>query len=92
HRLERAIGRRRDRERIAWSPRVIDIDILLWEGVAMAEPDLIIPHPRLAARAFALAPLTELAPTLTHPALGVGIAELLQRNLRQHEGIRRLSI
>ncbi len=92
HRLERSIGRRRELERIAWGPRVIDIDILLWEGVEMAEPDLVIPHPRLATRAFALAPLAELAPGLRHPALGLGIGELLERIGPQHEGIRRLSL
>lgn len=56
---ERALGRER-RER--WGPRQIDIDILTYGDVALEAPDLTIPHPRLTERAFALAPLAEIAP------------------------------
>jgi 2-amino-4-hydroxy-6-hydroxymethyldihydropteridine diphosphokinase len=43
-----------------WGPRVIDLDILAYDDLALAEPDLTIPHPRLRERAFALAPLAEI--------------------------------
>lgn len=59
--IERALGRRR-LER--WGPRTLDIDILAYGEARIDEPDLKIPHPRLAERAFALAPLAELAPHL----------------------------
>lgn len=59
--LERAAGRER---RDQWEPRTLDIDILLMEGVACREDDLIIPHPRMYERRFVLAPLRALAPEL----------------------------
>jgi len=59
--VERALGRER-RER--WGPRTIDIDILTFGDAAIDEPDLKVPHPRLTERAFALAPLAEIAPRL----------------------------
>jgi 2-amino-4-hydroxy-6-hydroxymethyldihydropteridine diphosphokinase len=58
---ERALGRQR-LER--WGPRTIDLDILTYGEATIDEPELKIPHPRLAERAFALAPLAEIAPRL----------------------------
>ncbi|MGA2492191.1 MAG: 2-amino-4-hydroxy-6-hydroxymethyldihydropteridine diphosphokinase [Roseiarcus sp.] len=60
--LERGLGRER-RER--WGPRLIDIDILTYGEATIDEPNLKVPHPRLTERAFALAPLAEIAPRLT---------------------------
>ncbi len=57
--LERSGGRER-RER--WGPRTLDIDILTYGGEAIDRPGLQIPHPRIAERAFVLAPLAEIAP------------------------------
>ncbi|WP_248310047.1 2-amino-4-hydroxy-6-hydroxymethyldihydropteridine diphosphokinase [Bosea sp. WAO] len=57
--IERESGRER-RER--WGPRTLDIDILTYGGQAIDRPGLQIPHPRLAQRAFVLAPLAEIAP------------------------------
>jgi 2-amino-4-hydroxy-6-hydroxymethyldihydropteridine diphosphokinase len=59
--IERAMGRRR-LER--WGPRTLDIDILTYGEATIDEPDLKVPHPRLAERAFVLAPLAEIAPHL----------------------------
>ena len=59
--VERGLGRER-LER--WGPRLIDIDILTYGEATIDEPDLEVPHPRLAERAFALAPLVEIAPRL----------------------------
>ncbi len=60
--LERQSGRER-RER--WGPRTLDIDILTYGSGAIDEPGLQIPHPRIAERAFVLAPLAEIAPDMT---------------------------
>jgi 2-amino-4-hydroxy-6-hydroxymethyldihydropteridine diphosphokinase len=47
-----------------WGPRTIDIDILLFGDLAVDEPGLEVPHPRMAERAFVLLPLAEIAPEL----------------------------
>lgn len=57
--LERAGGRER-RER--WGPRTLDIDILTYGETAIDRPGLQIPHPRIAERAFVLAPLAQILP------------------------------
>jgi 2-amino-4-hydroxy-6-hydroxymethyldihydropteridine diphosphokinase len=58
--LERELGRDEHRER--WGPRRIDFDILAYGDERIDEGDLVIPHPRLHERAFALVPLAEIAP------------------------------
>ena len=57
---ERALGRDRARER-RWGPRTIDIDILAYDDLVLADRDLILPHPHLFERAFVLVPLAEIA-------------------------------
>jgi 2-amino-4-hydroxy-6-hydroxymethyldihydropteridine diphosphokinase len=70
-----------DRDRsagIANGPRTLDLDILLFDHLTVEEPDLQIPHPRLADRAFVLIPLAEIAPTALDPRSGRTAAELLE--------------
>jgi 2-amino-4-hydroxy-6-hydroxymethyldihydropteridine diphosphokinase len=64
-RLEAAAGRVRDER---WGPRTLDVDVLWIDGVTVAEPDLVVPHPRLWDRRFVLAPLRDLAPDLVDAA------------------------
>jgi 2-amino-4-hydroxy-6-hydroxymethyldihydropteridine diphosphokinase len=59
--VERALGRNRSKER-RWGPRPIDIDLVAYADLALDEPDLTLPHPRLFERAFMLVPLVEIAP------------------------------
>lgn len=58
-RVETRLGRVR-RER--WGARTLDVDILLYDGEQIDEPDLVVPHPRMKQRAFVLLPLLELEP------------------------------
>ncbi len=64
--IEKQQGRQRDNE-LRWSPRTLDLDILLYDQLCCAEPQLIIPHPRLTQRNFVLYPLAEIAPDLILP-------------------------
>jgi 2-amino-4-hydroxy-6-hydroxymethyldihydropteridine diphosphokinase len=72
--IERALGRDRTHAK-RFGPRVIDLDILFFEGAALNEPDLQIPHPRMMERAFVLVPLAEIAPDLA--VGGVRVADAL---------------
>jgi 2-amino-4-hydroxy-6-hydroxymethyldihydropteridine diphosphokinase len=70
--LGRAPGRR-------YGPRPIDIDILVFDDLRMQTPELTIPHPGIAQRAFVLAPLAEMAPKLRVPGLDADVDTLLAR-------------
>jgi 2-amino-4-hydroxy-6-hydroxymethyldihydropteridine diphosphokinase len=59
--IEIRLGRVRT---VRWGPRIIDLDLLLWDGVRISSPELILPHPRMTERAFVMVPLAELAPDL----------------------------
>lgn len=68
------------------APRPIDIDILFYGDQVIETPELVVPHPRLAERAFVLVPLAEIAPDLRHPVTGKTIKELL-RGLTEAQGV-----
>ncbi|MBC7972607.1 MAG: 2-amino-4-hydroxy-6-hydroxymethyldihydropteridine diphosphokinase [Verrucomicrobia bacterium] len=72
---EAKFGRVR-RER--WGARTLDLDLLLFDDVILSTPNLQIPHPRMAERAFVLVPLAEIAPHWVEPISGNAIATLVQ--------------
>jgi 2-amino-4-hydroxy-6-hydroxymethyldihydropteridine diphosphokinase len=74
---------------VRWGPRVVDVDILSYDGAIIEQATLQLPHPRLAERAFVLVPLAELAPGWRHPQLGRTAAELLA-GLDSTAGVRLL--
>ena len=86
--LEIEVGRGRTRGPERNAPRTLDLDLLLYGDRKLAAPELEIPHPRLAERAFVLEPLRDLAPDLVHPTLGATIAELARR-VRNPAAVRR---
>ena len=45
-----------------WGPRIIDLDLLIYGEESIRDPDLVLPHPHIAERAFVLAPLMDIAP------------------------------
>ena len=60
--IERDLGRIREER---WGPRIIDIDVLAYEGAAVEDERLVLPHRYVRERAFVLVPLNEIAPDLT---------------------------
>jgi 2-amino-4-hydroxy-6-hydroxymethyldihydropteridine diphosphokinase len=86
HGCEEALGLDRARKR-HWGPRPIDIDVLTYDDLNMADSDLTLPHPRLFERAFVLVPLAEIAPDQIISGVRVGDA----RERIDASGIEKLS-
>lgn len=74
--IEKQLGRQRNSS--GFESRTIDIDILYYDNEIVATEKLIIPHPRLQERKFALLPLVEIAANFTHPVLRKTNSELLK--------------
>jgi 2-amino-4-hydroxy-6-hydroxymethyldihydropteridine diphosphokinase len=64
----------------AKGPRLIDLDILLYDDATIDTPDLQVPHPRMLQRNFVLVPLAEIAPTLRHSSWTATAADLLSQS------------
>jgi len=71
--IETSLGRIRAERN---GPRVIDLDLLLWDDLVRENEALTLPHPRLHERPFVLCPLVDLDPGLRHPTLGRRVDEL----------------
>lgn len=63
---------------IRFGPRMLDMDILLFDDAVMSTPELTVPHPRMHERCFVLAPLCDINPDIIHPVLGKNIHTLLK--------------
>ncbi len=72
--IERRFGRDR---REKWAARTLDLDIVAMDGFVGVFDGVELPHPRMAERAFVLAPLAEIAPGWRHPGTGQTAAEML---------------
>ena len=72
--IEEKMGRRRMEK---WGSRLIDIDILFFNEEIIRLPELVIPHPEIQNRRFALVPMEEIAPLYIHPVLERSIRDLL---------------
>ncbi len=73
--IEKKLGRIRRKD--AYEARSIDIDMLFFDDMIIQQKDLIIPHPRLHLRRFALLPLADIDPGLIHPLMSKSIVELI---------------
>jgi 2-amino-4-hydroxy-6-hydroxymethyldihydropteridine diphosphokinase len=73
--IQRRMGRKADG--IRFGPRVLDLDILLYDDSVMQSPRLTIPHPRMHKRAFVLQPICDIDPLIIHPVLGKTMGQLL---------------
>lgn len=68
--IERGAGRDRANNLPRWSPRTLDLDLLLYGESVIAQPGLHVPHPHLHERAFVLVPLAEIAADACVPGHG----------------------
>lgn len=84
--IERDLGRQPGRR---WGPRPIDLDILFYDDLSLDSPELTIPHPRIAGRAFVLAPLAEIVDGPL-PVLRRAVLELMEA--AGMEGARRTEL
>lgn len=73
--VEREFGRIRT---VANAARTLDMDLLAYHDVILNHDDLILPHPRLAARTFVLKPLMDIAPDWKHPVTGRTAADMMR--------------
>jgi 2-amino-4-hydroxy-6-hydroxymethyldihydropteridine diphosphokinase len=84
--IEKRMGRK---PTFRWGPRNIDIDILLYDDISFSHPSLVIPHPHLKERLFALLPLQEIAPQILLPDGSSPFEEM--DNLKKKQKVRKLS-
>lgn len=77
--IEKELGRVRHPEAEGYTSRTADLDILYFGNRITVSDNLIVPHPRLHQRRFALVPLCELVPDFVHPVFHLTQAELLER-------------
>jgi len=72
--IEKSMGREKG---IKWGPRLIDLDIIMYDNLIMDNGKLTIPHPLMHKRRFVLIPMNEIAPSVIHPVLNKTIKEIL---------------
>jgi 2-amino-4-hydroxy-6-hydroxymethyldihydropteridine diphosphokinase len=85
--IEKELGRIRSTQ--GYEARIIDIDILLYDNLIIHSELLIVPHPKMHIRRFALEPLCEIAPLLIHPYFNKTIQELLDTCIDKMKVIKR---
>ena len=84
-------GRMGRLETFRWGPRVIDLDLLLFDRSRIETPEVTIPHPRLQERQFVLVPLAEIDPDLLHPVFKKSVRRLLE-DMKEDQGVEKLRV
>ncbi|MFI4983643.1 MAG: 2-amino-4-hydroxy-6-hydroxymethyldihydropteridine diphosphokinase [Rickettsiales bacterium] len=72
--IEEHLGR--DPSSINWSPRIIDLDLLLCDDCVVNFDNLKLPHPEMLKREFVMKPALEVAPHMVHPLVGKKLVEI----------------
>jgi len=83
--IEQEAGR--VRHTVRFGPRVLDLDIILYDNVVMDDPRLTIPHPRMHKRRFVLKPICDIDPEINHPVLQQTMFSLLENLDEAGQGI-----
>ena len=86
--IEHELGRMKKSINGAYSDRLIDIDLLMYEDLVLSVTsptgvELNLPHPLMTERDFVMKPLAEIAPELVHPVLGKTMRELISSSCQQ---------
>jgi 2-amino-4-hydroxy-6-hydroxymethyldihydropteridine diphosphokinase len=84
--IELRLGRK---ETFPLGPRVIDLDLLLFDDRRIETEELQVPHPRFHERQFVLIPLSEIDQNLTHPVLKKTVGELLEE-IEEDQGVEKI--
>jgi len=84
--IEIRLGRK---ETFRGGPRVIDLDLLLFDDRRIETEELQVPHPRFHERQFVLIPLSEIDPNLIHPVLKKTVGELLEE-IKEDQGVEKI--
>lgn len=88
--IEKEIGRTKTANSTTYEDRIIDIDILDFNGKISHSDELTVPHPRIEMRNFVLIPLAEIAPNWIHPLLKRPVNKLIL-NLNDQSKVERLN-
>ncbi|UCF93242.1 MAG: 2-amino-4-hydroxy-6-hydroxymethyldihydropteridine diphosphokinase [Desulfobacterales bacterium] len=75
--IQRDAGRTHDV--IRFGPRVLDLDILLYDDLVLNSKRLVLPHPRMHKRRFVLRPICDIDPNIIHPVFNLKMQSLLNR-------------
>lgn len=75
--IQRMAGRKTDP--IRFGPRILDLDILLYDDRIISSQRLVVPHPRMHKRRFVLKPICDIDPEIIHPVLKMQMRVLLER-------------
>ena len=86
--VEHDAGRIRDE--IQYGPRVLDLDIILYDDIVMNHERLVIPHPRMHRRRFVLKPICDIDPCINHPVLHRNMQTLLENLAEEGQRITAL--
>jgi len=73
--IEKHMGRERNKK---WEPRLIDMDIIFFDDEVIESDSLVLPHPYVHERKFALVPLAEIIPDWVHPVFQKTVLALLK--------------
>ena len=83
---------RKQQAAVRFGPRILDLDIILYQDVVLQTLELTIPHPRMHKRRFVLQPVCDIDPTVVHPVLHIKLKELLNQVVVEGQALEPCSL